>query len=135
MHDLLQFMTFCTILFLNGLGIQLIFCPFFLNHIQDNFMEFRLCIFLFFTPLWTLFILVRLIYMVIITRIWQRFSNNFHLTHHSPQPLWEVAKPNLVSDLMFKQPPWDSSKTSVAKNASLWQSIWDPSGWKEISLS
>ena len=58
-----------------------------------NVVKSRLCSSPFFTVLNTLFLIVRLIYMVTLTGFWCRLSNNLLLACHRLQPLLGMAKP------------------------------------------
>ena len=54
------------------------------------------------TMLRTLFLLVRFFYSCIRCNYWCRFSNNIYLVWCSFQPLWEMAKLQFTSGLMFR---------------------------------
>ena len=84
----------------------------------------------FLTMLITLYILVRLAFMITSTGLWYRLTNNLHLDCSSIQPLRGVPRPSqrLSSGLMYRHdlcwslmvPPWQRSLTWILGLKVIW---------------
>ena len=96
-------MTFWTMLCLNRLVIQLIVGHIFLILLPGSILKSGFHNFHYFTIVRTMFLLMRLSIMAVLTSLWFRASNNLPFSCPSLQPLREVKRLDikLGSSLMF----------------------------------
>ena len=118
MYELLGFVTFWRVLYVNGLEIQLIFYHMFLILLPSSVMKSGIHSFLFFTAFMILVFLVKLAFLVTSTGLWHKLTKILTvLSQFSTSMKGARAKPKAV--FMYnvqKQPILVFGCASLAQN-------------------